>query len=81
MAASRGPDLYRSGASLMKIARSSGRNALDWDVDSESAIQNIQPALRPGISLLLSASLVLSGLSLEGCHKEAAKPACLGEQA
>jgi hypothetical protein len=58
----------------MKIARSNGRNAYEWYLHSHSAARDIQPVLRPGISLLLSASLVLSSLSLEGCRKEAAKP-------
>ncbi len=33
------------------------------------------PAVRSGISIVLSAALLISSLSLEGCHKEAAKPA------
>lgn len=55
----------------MKIPRSIGRKAATWNVPSDSN----QTGFSSGISLLLSASLVLSSLSLEGCHKEAAKPA------
>lgn len=59
----------------MKIPGTSSCNLSDGDVHSDWATQSIQPALRSGMSVLLSASLVLSSFSLEGCRKEAAKPA------